>query len=224
MHSRDKIKLVFLFVLTYLFLFFLPAITQAINPSIALHDWGFTLNPSMLDYTFFLMPFVGFFFIYFLIDWANDYFKTNFGLTVYFPLLFVVLSFLAFYIQLVWYYSNITALAAASGQALVLNVPLFFDSVCSAGQLSFYSMINGQQALTVCYWNVLRNDAFLVFVFSGLAGWISKKVMQRVSEEALEKRKPLNVQPAPVENQPEFIEQKPEVSLEQNDLKQEKQI
>ena len=164
MNSRDLIKLAFLFILTYLILYFLPAITKAIVPESALHEWGFTLNPSMLDYTFYLMPLIGFFFIYLLIDWINDFFKTEFASNIYFPLLFVVLSFLAFYVQLYWYYSNLATLAAAQGQTIAATE--FFE-----------------------YWSVLRDSAFLVFIFSGLGGWISYKVMGKVSETALEEKR-----------------------------------
>ncbi len=169
MDSRDKIKLIALFLVTYVILYLLPFITNAINPSIALHDWfaqtnGFTLNPSRWDYTFLLLPFVGFFFIYFLIDWINDFFETNFAKTIYFPLLFVVLSFMAFYLQLYWYYSNISALAAAQGQTV------------NAGDLFEF-------------WGALRADAFLTFIFAGLGGWISFKIMEMVSEKALEEKR-----------------------------------
>ena len=186
MNSRDSIKLIFLFALTYFILFFLPALTNFISPEIALHEWGFTLNPSMLDYTFFLMPFIGFFFIYFLVDWANEFFESNSASTVYFPLLFVVFSFLAFFVQLIVYYGNIVALGVAQGNPnLILDVSLGFacqSAVLPVGELQVY---------TVCFWNTLRADTFLVFVFSGLAGWISNKVMKKVSEDSLkEKRNP----------------------------------
>jgi len=164
MNLRDASKLIVLFVVTYIILFFLPAITKAINPGFALHDWGFTLNPSMLDYTFYLMPLIGFFFIFFLIDWANDYFKTSAASSIYFPLLFVVLSFIAFYVQLYWYYSNLSSLAAAQGQTVATTE--FFE-----------------------FWAVLRDSAFLVFIFSGLGGWLSHKAMQSVSESALEEKR-----------------------------------
>jgi hypothetical protein len=189
MDKRDSIKLIFLFILTYIILYFLPAIVKPIEPFFDFisfnlmnffptHEWGFTLNPSMLDYTFFLMPFVGFFFIYFLIDWINDYFESSFAHSVYFPLLFVVLSFIAFYIQLYWYYSNLASLAAAQGQTIAVNE--FFE-----------------------YWGVLRDSAFLVFIFSGLAGWISYKIMQKVSESALEQQKRNPVKPKKSEPKPE---------------------
>lgn len=169
MNSRDASKLIVLFLVTYLILFFLPSVTKAIGADFALHEWGFTLNPSMLDYTFYLMPLIGFFFIYFLIDWANDYFKTGFASSVYFPLLFVVLSFIAFYVQLFWYYSNISSLASAQGQTV--NTTDLFE-----------------------FWSVLRDSAFLVFVFSGLGGWVSNKLMKNVSETALEEKRKHPVQ------------------------------
>jgi len=205
MDSRDKIKLFFLFALTYIILFFLPALTNLISPDMALHDWfaqtqGFTFNVSLWDYTFILLPFVGFFFLYFLVDWVNEYFETKFASTVYFPLLFVVLSFMAFYVQLMWYYGNIVSLSIAQGQQLVLNIPFLFDSTCGPGAMSFYSTINNQTTLNVCYWNVLRNDAFLVFVFSGLAGLISNKVMKRFSEQALEEKRKIKTE---IKTQPE---------------------
>jgi signal transduction histidine kinase len=182
MNTRDAIKLAVLFLSSYVLLYFLPAVSKALFPSAALHEWGFTLNPSMLDYTFYLMPFVGFFFIYLLIDWINDFFQTKFASTVFFPLLFVVLSFVAFYVQLYWYYSNIVALAKAAGQNLVLNLSL--DSGCQP----VISLVNGVRTYNVCFWNTLREDAFLVFVFAGLLGWASYKIMEKVSEKALEEK------------------------------------
>ncbi|MFH1695518.1 MAG: hypothetical protein ABH850_03790 [Candidatus Micrarchaeota archaeon] len=199
MDKRDTVKLIFLFALTYIILYFLPAIVKPIesffdffpyfNPIkfFPTHDWGFTLNPSMLDYTFFLMPLIGFFFIYLLIDWINDYFETDFAKTIYFPLLFVVLSFIAFYVQLYWYYSNLASLAAAQGQ--IVSATDFFE-----------------------FWGVLRDSAFLVFIFSGLAGWISYRIMQKVSENALEEKrnpvKPKKPEPKPAEKKEETFEVK----------------
>ncbi len=192
MNPRDTIKLIFLFVLSYIILYFLPEITKALNPDVALHDWGFTLNPSMLDYTFFLMPFIGFFFIYFLIDWVNEFFETNFASSVYFPLLFVVLCFLAFYVQLFWYYSNIVSLAVAQGQNLILDISL--NPTCQS-IIELIDPATGLRAYRICFWNVLRADAFFVFIFSGLAGWISRKVMLNVSEEALEEKRREPIKP-----------------------------
>jgi len=201
MNLRDTIKLIFLFLLTYLVLYFLPAITKAINPEVALHEWGFTLNPSMLDYTFFLMPFVGFFFIYFLIDWINEFFETNFASSVYFPLLFVVLCFLAFYVQLFWYYSNIASLQNAQAIAQGSNVKYVLDiSLSPACQqvIELLDPANNLYTYRICFWNTLRADAFFVFIFSGLAGWISRKVMLNVSEDALEEKRKENIKPKPV--------------------------
>jgi len=54
---------------------------------------------------YFLPPVAGFFFAYFLVDWADDFLETKAAHEWYFPVLLVVLAFAAEFIALFWYYN-----------------------------------------------------------------------------------------------------------------------
>lgn len=124
MNSRKIITIGLLFVLSYLFAwifsglsvflysFFekIPLINLFTNNFFPLIQWNLTGFPFIADYLLLLIPFAGFFFIYFLIDWINDFFESKIAFTLWFPLLFFVLSLIAWQIILMVYFGNISFL------------------------------------------------------------------------------------------------------------------
>ncbi len=140
---KDKQKLFGLFILSYALLYVLGMITP-------LHDWGFTWDLSRLDYMFFLMPFAGFFLMFFSIDWMDRLLEEDFAKSHYFALYFFASSLAAFYVAVYWFYGNVSLL---QGQGK--SPAEFFD-----------------------FWPVLLDSAFLVFVFSALLGWVSYKAIE----------------------------------------------
>ena len=63
--------------------------------------------PSWISPTYYILPAIGFFFIYMIVDWVNDYFKTGQALSPVFPVLFFVIALFAHYIAVSWFSSYI---------------------------------------------------------------------------------------------------------------------
>jgi hypothetical protein len=147
MVSRKNITIGLLFVLSYLFLWFfsgfsvflhgvfqnIPLINVITNVFFPLPQWNLSGFPFVADYMLLLMPFAGFFFIYFLIDWINEFFECKFAFTVLFPVLFFVLSLIAWHIVLIFYFGNISFLNN--------NVEIPFDSLAYFKNSPFYVFV-----------------------------------------------------------------------------------
>ncbi len=124
MVSRKNVLIGLLFVLSYLFAWFFsgasvflhdffkntPLINTITNSFFPLIQWDLSKFPFVADYMLLLLPFAGFFFIYFLIDWVNDFFETSFALTPWFPIVFFILSIIAWHVMLMIYFGNISFL------------------------------------------------------------------------------------------------------------------
>lgn len=135
--NRKFIKIVLLFAVFYALVYLVSLVTP-------LEDW----NSPM----FFLLPFPAFILIYLAIDWFNDFFETKIANTVFFPLAFVILSFIAYYVVLWWYFGNI-------------------------------SQLNNNNPVPYDFWEYLRHDAFTVFIFFGIAGWLTRLIIRRTDEK-----------------------------------------
>lgn len=145
-------KAAVLFIISYALLFFLGRFFYA---------WD---SPM-----FFLPPVVGFFFTFFLIDWVNEFFETDAGHKWYFPVLILVLAFLAEYITLFWYYGNIAQL---SGKRL--------DVVFDLGAQSFSGT---QEAVKIGFVQQFKESAFLPFTLSCVLGWLSKIIIDQTQKK-----------------------------------------
>lgn len=139
MNFNYAAKLIVLFIFFYAVLF---AVSNLIN--LGLTAWS--NNPM-----FWLMPFVGFFFVFIAIDYIDRYLGIKFANTVFFPLAFIIACFISYWVALYIYFGN-------------------------TAQLS------GQTAVVFDFWEKLRASAFLLFVFSGLFGWLSKIAMDRIGK------------------------------------------
>ncbi|HLC78867.1 MAG TPA: hypothetical protein VJG83_00415 [archaeon] len=132
--NKDYPKVLFVFVLTYVALYIIGLLSP-------LKDWAIA-SPSNLDYMLWFVPATGFFFIYMLLPFA----KSEFGFGKYFvyafPVVFFVLSFLAYYVAIFWYYDNQAFLAGVDISLFNLN-----------------------------YWDLFLTSHFIYFVLAGIGGW-----------------------------------------------------
>ncbi|HZX20401.1 MAG TPA: hypothetical protein VFF13_05290 [archaeon] len=145
MNSR-LLKILFVFLAVYVVLFALAGFTP-------LQDWNFTWDFSRLDYTLFLFPIVGFFFIYMLIPWVRE--EVGFGEYFYyfFPVIFVLGAFLAFYVAVYYYYGN---------QAFLSNVDI------SVFQLDYVKLF--------------IESSFIYFVLAGIGGWGARVLIENFEQ------------------------------------------
>lgn len=170
MDKKKTAKIIVLFIITYIILYFLPFITP-------LKQWEFT-SLMQANYLFFLIPFPAFFFMYLIIDWVNEYFETKLAHSPVFPLLFIILCFMAFYVQIGWYYGNLAALHQEANPQITVSSAVSLDYSCS-GNSQVLTPDSTHQVINVCYWNNLTENAFLVFVFAGIAGWFSFMIVEK---------------------------------------------
>ena len=139
----------FTLVITYAILFALSAAYPTISgiPIIGL----FLSIPGFSSPMFFTMPFFGFFALFLLVDWANEYFETKAAMSPLFPVLFFVLSLCAYYVALYWYVANFVALN---------NAEMSLDYVD--------------------FWPKLHGSAFMLFLWAGVFGWIARFAVEKI--------------------------------------------
>ena len=114
--TSRNLKLLVIFIISYLALFLL-ANWQTIGNTTditGLKNWNFSPNILTWDYSLFLLPIAGFFLMYLLINWVEDYFETKFTRSIGFPVLILVLSFAAFFIAVFWLNCNLVSLAISA--------------------------------------------------------------------------------------------------------------
>jgi len=108
--------------------------------------------PSLIESPMFLaMPAITFFLMFFLIDWANDYFETRQALHPLFPVLFLLLSVAAYFVALYWYLKNAYDLQGTE---------FAFDQMD--------------------LWGHLGNSAFMLFIWGGIFGWIARYAVEKI--------------------------------------------
>ncbi len=176
-------KILFIFLLSYVILYLL----SAFNDLTGFSGWGLTLDIFRIDYLYYLMPIPGFFIIFFLIDWIEDFFQTKFTRTPWFPVSFFVLGLIAFYIAIFWYFCNLLSINDASfcspaGSSNTLNflsavvpsqnVLISFLSTSLPGFLSgFFSSL-----LSTNFVKFFIESAYIIFLLAGIFGWAAKLV------------------------------------------------
>lgn len=122
--------------------------------------------PAFSSPMYFLLPVVGFFTIYLLIDWINEQFKTQAGFKAWLPLVFIILSMFAFYIALYWYWCNAFSLGVIDATACT-----------SEGSKKTAEFLSGN------YPNLLRQSAFNLFILAGTLGWLAKFAIKEIFKE-----------------------------------------
>tara|TARA_Y100000310_G_C20689243_1_gene821132 strand:+ start:1249 stop:1731 length:483 start_codon:yes stop_codon:yes gene_type:complete len=145
--SSNIPKVLFVFALVYIALYALSLFTP-------LQDWNLT-GLDKLDYTLFLLPFPGFFFIYMLIPWMRE--ELGFGdVFVYiFPIVFAAGSFFAFYVAIFYFFGN---------QALLSGVDI--------------------SAFNIDYFDQFIKSSFIYFVLAGVGGWGARVLIENFDEES----------------------------------------
>ncbi|AJF60705.1 MAG: hypothetical protein J4224_01455 [Candidatus Diapherotrites archaeon] len=157
MNSNQALKVVFLFILSYILLYSLGAVFGALT---GFRDWGFTTNIFKLDYFYFLIPIPAFFFMFFLVDWIEQYFETKLTRNFIFPVFFVALALIAYYVAVFWFYCNLFSLAE--------------ESVCSANGSSA-----AMQYVSQTFVSSLLQSPYIIFVLAAVLGWLSKLLVER---------------------------------------------
>ncbi len=154
MGSRD-FKALVIFVLFYAMLYFLGFVIRSLKSDLPFSLISFDRFPWQSDYTLLLMPVVGFFFVYFLVPYLRKEF--GFGkvfINYVFPVLFLVASYLAFYLAVYVYHYNNASLYGIEMSDYIVQTNLDF----------FRSFLG---------------SSFFYFVLSGLAGWFAVLLIER---------------------------------------------
>ena len=144
----------FLFILSYGALF-------ALGSAQSFFSWAtgipiveiFLPLPGFTSLMYFLLPIAGFFFIFFLVEWVNKFFKGRQGFSPLLPALFFILAIIAFYVALFWYIGNYAQL---SGR------PLTIDEANSLFLTRF------------------KSSAYYLLILGGLFGWLSRWLLEKI--------------------------------------------
>jgi len=128
---NKSVALLFLFIISFAVLFALSLGRNAIAGMVGTIPFLnlFLPLPAFDSPMYYLLPIAGFFFTYYIIDWANKYFETMLALSPLFLLLIVILSLLAFYIALFWLAAETSRFAGR---------PVEFDFWGELRQSAFY--------------------------------------------------------------------------------------
>ena len=168
---KNHVLVFFLFLISYAVLFGVTQIRNAENiPVINLFlPWAVWDSPL-----FPLIAPVGFFFAYFGILWARDFFESKLLDSKAFPIMLLLVGILAFYFMLYLFYIPNVIRSGASVAVCIWDCDNFRQSLAAQNLLS--------KTLVVDFWPQFRNSAFIVFLTAGLLGWASLKI-----EEILKK-------------------------------------
>tara|TARA_Y100000310_G_C20651240_1_gene799560 strand:+ start:1142 stop:1798 length:657 start_codon:yes stop_codon:yes gene_type:complete len=182
----------FLFVLSYGLLFALASARDSLLPifeNIPILNI-FLPFPSFISPMYWLVPIAGFFFMFFLVDWVNKYFKDNSGFSALLPIAFFIIALLALYISLFWYIGNYTTLVSnndvdyrlhicvaengAECQKVVagINQRLIDNGVEPGEKMVQYQLVSFRDRL--------QNGAYYLFVLAALLGWVSRFALDKL--------------------------------------------
>jgi len=166
-HSKNKwIVAVPLFVISYLIVYALSLLSRllvdplqgtVLEQVIPALKWAEWVSPM-----YFLMPIVGFFFVYFAVEWAKEHFESGIPESIIFPPLFTVFFIAAFWIA-VFFFHLPNALA---GYPVNICFPSCFGATGGAN---------------LDYWHELKHSAFWLFYLAGLLGWASYGLKKKLA-------------------------------------------
>ena len=149
----------FLFLVSYGILFPVGSANSAIGSAVSgipvlgiflpLPDF---LKPPISP-MYLLMPFAGFFLMFFLVDWVNSFFKSRAGFSPLLPIAFFALALVALYVALFWYVGNFS---------LLYGKPLTVEEANSL------------------FTSRLKTSAYYLFVLAGILGWVSRAALDRI--------------------------------------------
>ncbi len=159
------ILLLFLFIISYAVIFALAALSRAlVSPLqgtvleflIPVMKWADWVSPM-----YFLLPAVGFFFVFLSVEWAKDYFKSSFPESAWFPALFTVFFIAAFWIAMFFFY-----------------LPNLLQG--SPANICFPSCFGESGGSNIDYWHELKHSAFWLFYLGGMLGWLSHRLQKKL--------------------------------------------
>ena len=186
--TNQIIVTAFLFIVFYSLLFILSSASKQISSIVS--DIPIlnlvAVLPEFESPMFWLMPVVGFFVIFLLVDWVNQYFETEKALSVWFPLLLVMIGFLAFSVSLYFYYGNFAAMKSNEQQSFIPYLCYAHPDDCGAIVNEFNA--SGQESdgrqlfyVNVPFWGKLRSSAYYLFLLAGICGWLSRYVVEKLN-------------------------------------------
>jgi hypothetical protein len=150
--GKDWVKIAILFVVSY-------AVLWALGNFGLLGKWD---SPM-----FFLPPIVGFFLTYLAIDWLDGFLGGKAMHEWYFPVIVLILGFIAYYVALFWFWCNNFTQSGSAG------LPF-----CSSDGAKITLDFVGKNFISL-----LKGDAFLPFLLSIILGWISHLVVERTRQK-----------------------------------------
>ncbi|MEK6902684.1 MAG: hypothetical protein AABX02_03815 [archaeon] len=174
MNPSRLVKALVFFVVGYVLLYLLYA-TQSFLPK--WDGYGASIFSGQplsgylfVDPLFLLIPLIGFAFMWLSISWFLHHFKDEQVLSIPFALVFLVGSYLSFFVALIGYYwNNAYLVALANGDPS--------PATASFGFTWGYALSN--------FVTLLLASPFFLFVLAGLWGWVSYILIHRYWNERL---------------------------------------
>ena len=144
--DSKNLKVLFVFIVVYISLYVLSILTP-------LKEWNFTFDFGSLDYTLFLLPVPGFFFVYLLLPWIREELAFGKIFIFAFPIIFLVGGFFAFYVAAFYFFGN---------QAFLANIDI--------------------SAFNIDYFDLFVKSSFIYFVLAGVGGWGARILIENFEE------------------------------------------
>lgn len=119
---------------------------------------------------YWLMPVVGFFIIYLLIDYVKKEFETSFLEKAIFPIFYFLISLLAFYVNLFFYFSSMV------GERKIFIC--LFD--CQNVSQQLIAAGKAQEIFFLEFWPQFRASAFFPFVLAGVFAWLTYYILKKL--------------------------------------------
>ncbi len=139
---------------------------------------------AWVSFFYWFSPIAGFVFAYFTIKWWNNYFDSKEATSFIFPILMIIFLIVGFSINLGWFYGEYVSLNNARNPSV--NAVLYFCFDGDAGvcnntvnrlntELQQQAIATNAQRITqyigVNFWQELKGNIFLTFVFGAIAAW-----------------------------------------------------
>ncbi len=130
-------------------------------------------------------PIFGFIAGYFTIKWWNNNFESKEATSIFFPILMIFILLIGFTVNLAWFYGEYVSISNSRNPQLNAALYFCFDqdaSVCNNTinrlntELQQQAVANNSSKVTqylgVNFWQQLKSNILLTFIFGTLAAWI----------------------------------------------------
>ncbi|MBI4044897.1 MAG: hypothetical protein HY392_04260 [Candidatus Diapherotrites archaeon] len=181
MNRDNALKIGFVFIVSYVFLFVLSSLSDLTG----FRKWGLTTDIFRLDYMYALLPVAGFFFMFFLVDWIESFFETRFTRTPWFGVFVLVMGIVAFYIASFWFFCNVFGFSTneACGQQGAKNTLEYLSANADTRNviIGFLSGLPGVgpffgSFLGTNFFRLFLESAFVLFLLSAVFGWAARLI------------------------------------------------